>query len=208
MKLETISLFSSHKRRIRRAKNRLVMKSLQGWYIYLFRGIFAIILGILLITQRAQWNVIQYMGLFWLTIGLTNISWARSRGREIQLARWSLVAGILGVIAGIIALLRPLLAIYFSNLIIVLILGVLVIFTGLLHVFGGFRISSAYGSQWAWGSYLVGFIQIILGSMVLIYPWEPIPAVWLAASIWCIITGILLLIDAQRLRKQTFLDKK
>ena len=182
------------------------MKSLQGWYIYLFRGVFAIILGILLFTQRAQWNVVQYMGLFWLTIGLSNITWARSRGRETGLARWSLIAGILGVIAGMIALLRPLLAIYFSTLAIVLLLGVLVIFTGILHIFGGFRIGSTYGSQWAWGSYLVGFVQVILGTIVLIFPWEPIPVVWVAAGVWCIITGILLLIDARRLRTQAIID--
>lgn len=184
------------------------MKSLQGWYIYLFRGVFAIVLGVLLFTQRAQWNVVQYMGLFWLTVGLTNISWARSRGREIGLARWALVAGILGVLAGVIALLRPLLALYFSTWAIVLLLGALVIITGLLHIFGGFRISSAYGAQWAWGSYLVGFVQVILGLIVISYPWEPVPAVWLMASIWCIITGILLLLDARRLRTQAFLDKE
>jgi uncharacterized membrane protein HdeD (DUF308 family) len=184
------------------------MKSLQGWYIYLFRGVFAIILGALLFTQRAKWNVIQYMGLFWLTTGLTNIAWARSRGRELGLACWSLVAGILGVIAGMIALLRPLLAIYFSTLAIVLLLGVLVIITGILHIFGGFRISSTFGSQWAWGSYLVGFVQVILGTVVLIYPWEPVPAVWVIAGTWCIITGILLLFDARRLRTQAILDKE
>lgn len=140
------------------------------------------------------------MGIFWLTIGFTNIAWARSKGREIRLAGWSLFAGILGVIAGIIALLRPLLATYFSTLTIVLLLGSLVIITGLLHIFGGFRISSAYGPQWAWGSYLIGSVQVILGTIVLIYPWEPIPIVLLITSIWCIITGILLLIDARRLR--------
>jgi uncharacterized membrane protein HdeD (DUF308 family) len=176
------------------------MKSLQGWYIYLFRGTFAIILGVLLLTNRAQWNVIQYMGIFWLTIGLTNIAWARSNSREIRLARWSLFAGILGVFAGITALLRPLLATYFSTLTIVLLLGALVIITGFLHIFGGFRISTAYGPQWAYGSYLIGSVQVILGTIVLIYPWEPIPVVLLIASIWCIVTGVLLLIDARRLR--------
>ena len=184
------------------------MKSLQAWYIYLFRGVFAITLGVLLFTQRARWNVVQYMGIFWLTMGLTNIAWARSRGREISLARWSLVAGVLGVIAGMIALLRPLLALYFSTLAIVLLLGVLVIITGILHIFGGIRISSAYGSQWAWGSYLVGSVQVMLGLIVLIYPWEPVPAVWLTAGAWCIITGILLLIDARRLRTQEILENE
>ena len=184
------------------------MKNLQGWYIYVIRGVFTLILGTLLFTQRGQWNVVQYMGMFWLTIGLTNIAWARSRGGEIRLARWSLVAGILGVLAGLIALLRPLLAIYFSNLAIVLLLGVLVIITGLLHIFGGFRISSTYGSQWAWGSYLVGFVQVILGTIVLIYPWEPIPAVWLIAGSWCMLTGILLLFDARRLRTQAISEKE
>ena len=184
------------------------MKSLQSWYLYVIRGVFAILLGILLFTERAQWSAIQYMGIFWLTIGLTNISWARTRGREIHLARWSLVAGILGVFAGVIALLRPVLAVYFSSWAIALLLGVLVILTGLLHIFGGFRISSAYGSQWAWGSYLVGFVQVILGTIVLIYPWEPVPVVWLIAGGWCIITGILLLFDARRLRSLAILGEE
>ena len=179
-----------------------MMKSLQSWYLYVIRGVFAILLGILLFTERAQWSAVQYMGIFWLTIGLTNISWARTKGREIHLARWSMVAGILGVFAGVIALLRPLLAIYFSTWAIVLLLGFLVILTGLLHIFGGFRISSAYGSQWAWGSYLIGFVQVILGIFVLMFPWEPVPAVWVIAGSWCIITGILLLLDARRLRTQ------
>ena len=184
------------------------MKVFQAWYIYIIRGVFAIVLGVLLLTQRAMWNVVQYMGMFWLTLGLTNIAWARSRGREIHLAHWSLVAGILGVAAGVIALLRPLLGYYFSNLTIVLLLGALVILTGLLHIFGGFRISSTYGSQWAWGSYLVGIVQVILGIVVIIYPWEPIPIVLMIASIWCLLTGILLLFDARRLRIQGIVDKE
>jgi len=102
---------------------------------------------------------------------------------------------------------RPLLASYFSTLTIVLLLGVLVIITGLLHILGGFQISSTYGSQWAWGSYLVGSIQLLLGLVVLIYPWEPIPIVLFIASIWCIITGILLLIDARQRRTQAIFGK-
>ena len=184
------------------------MKFLQNWYIYIFRGILAIILGILLLTQRAQWNVVQYMGIFWLTTGLTNLAWVRSRKRDNRIARWAIVAGILEIIAGVIALMRPLLASYFSSLTIVLILGLLVIITGVLHIFGGFRISTAYGSQWAWGSYLVGSLQLILGVIVLIYPWEPIPIVLLIASIWCIITGILLLIDARLKRNLAIQDKE
>jgi len=107
----------------------------------------------------------------------------------------------------VIALLRPLLAIYFSTWAIVSLLGALIIITGLLHIIGGFRIGSVYGSQWAWGSYLIGSVQVMLGLIVLIYPWEPIPAVWLTAGAWCIITGILLLIDARRLRTQTILEQ-
>jgi uncharacterized membrane protein HdeD (DUF308 family) len=184
------------------------MKFLQNWYFYIFRGVLAIILGILLLTQWAQWNVVQYMGIFWFTTGLTNLAWVRSKRRDNRIARWAIVAGILEIIAGVIALMRPLLANYFSSLTIVLLLGVLVIITGILHILGGFRISSEYGSQWAWGSFLIGSIQLLLGVIVLIYPWEPIPIVLLIASIWCIITGILLLIDARFMRAQVIQDKE
>jgi hypothetical protein len=37
-----------------------------------------------------------HMGLFWLSIGLTSIAWARARGRRIRWARWSLAVGTLG----------------------------------------------------------------------------------------------------------------
>jgi len=84
-----------------------------------------------------MWNVVQYMGKFWYTIGLPNNVWARSRGREIHFAHWSLVAGILGVVAGGIALLQPLLGIYFSALIIVMLLGALVVVIEPLHIIGG-----------------------------------------------------------------------
>ena len=38
-----------------------IMKLLQSWYIYLARGIFAIALGILLVSDKARWNTLQYM---------------------------------------------------------------------------------------------------------------------------------------------------
>jgi uncharacterized membrane protein HdeD (DUF308 family) len=58
------------------------------------------------------------------------------------------------------------------------------------------------------GSYLIGSVQVILGIIVVLFPFEPIPAVWVTAGTWCIITGILLLLDAQRLRTQAIIDKE
>ena len=177
------------------------MKLLQGWYIYLARGIFAIVLGILLVTDKAQWNTLQYMGMFWLSIGLTSIAWARPRGRRIRWARWSLAAGILGVLAGLIALVRPIATQFMATWVFVALIGALSIITGLAHIFGGFRHGSEDGAHWSWGSYLVGLVQVALGVIVVIYPFEPIPPVIWMASGWCLITGVLLILDARRLRK-------
>ena len=58
------------------------------------------------------------------------------------------------------------------------------------------------------GSYLVGSIQLLLGMVVLIYPWEPIPIVLSIASVWCIITGIFLLIDARQRRTHAIFGKR
>jgi uncharacterized membrane protein HdeD (DUF308 family) len=176
------------------------MKFLKHWYVYLARGIFAIILGLLLVVEKAHWNAIQYMGMFWLSIGLTSIAWARSRGRDIRWARWSMVAGILGVLAGLIALARPIVAEFFATWVIVALIGALSIITGLAHIFGGFRAEPENGSHWSWGSYLVGGVQVVLGAIIVIYPFEPTPAARLMVVGWCLITGVLLILDAQRLR--------
>ena len=50
-------------------------------------------------------------------------------------------------------------------------------------------------------------MKSLQGLIVFIYPWESVRAVWLLASIWCIITGILLKLDARRLRTQAILNK-
>ncbi len=176
------------------------MKFLQQWYVYLARGIFAIVLGILLVAGRAQWNTLQYIGMFWLSIGLTSIAWARPRGSRIKWARWSLVAGILGVLAGSIALLRPIATQYMATWVFVALIGALSIITGLAHIFGGFSTASEDRAHWSWGSYLVGLVQVVLGVIIVIYPFEPIPPVLWMASGWCLITGVLLILDGLRLR--------
>jgi uncharacterized membrane protein HdeD (DUF308 family) len=176
------------------------MKVLQSWYVYVARGIFAIALGILLVADKARWNTLQYMGMFWLSIGLTSIAWARPRGRRIEWARWSLVAGLLGVLAGLIALVRPIATQFMATWVFVAMIGLLSIITGLAHIFGGFRTGSEDGVHWSWGSFLVGLVQVVLGVLVVIYPFEPIPPVLWMASAWCLITGVLLILDARRMR--------
>ena len=183
------------------------MKFLQQWYVYLARGIFALILGILLVAGRGQWNALQYIGMFWLSIGLTSIAWARPRGRRIRWARWSLVAGILGVLAGLVALVRPIATQYMSTWVFVALIGVLSIITGLAHIFGGFSTGFEDRGHWSWGSFLVGLVQVGLGVIVVIYPFEPIPPVLWLASGWCLITGVLLVLDALRLRARSSSDR-
>ncbi|GAH85404.1 unnamed protein product, partial [marine sediment metagenome] len=119
---------------------------------------------------------------------------------RIRWARWSLVAGILGVLAGVLALVRPIATQFVATWVFVALIGVLSIIIGLAHIFGGFRAGSEDGRHWSWGSYLVGILQVALGVIVVIYPFEPIPPVLWIASGWCLITGVLLILDARRMR--------
>jgi hypothetical protein len=57
-----------------------------------------------------------------------------------------------------------------------------------------------------WGSYLLGSVQVLLGVVALTSPWEPIPVAWLIASGWCLITGLLMVLDARRLRARAYSD--
>ncbi|UCE00734.1 MAG: hypothetical protein JSV42_08490 [Chloroflexota bacterium] len=84
-----------------------------------------------------------------MTTGLIDTSKVRSRIGYTRLAHRAINAGVVEINAAVMALMPPLLTNYFPRQTIVLRFSVLVIITGFVQIFGGFRISSAYSSQFA-----------------------------------------------------------
>jgi uncharacterized membrane protein HdeD (DUF308 family) len=113
-----------------------------------------------------------------------------------------LVAGVVGVLAGIAVLTRNVILGLISEVAIIYLLGTVILLTGVLHMLGGFRTGEDRFRQWSWGSFLLGFFEVVLGAMLLMAPLERGPAIYLAASVWAFLGGGMLIGDALRVRAQ------
>jgi uncharacterized membrane protein HdeD (DUF308 family) len=95
----------------------------------------------------------------------------------------------------------------------VYVLGSIMILTGLLHIFQGIpsgrrnggkpRLSQSRGESRtrSWTGVLLGAFEVVLGALLLLNPEERVPGVYLAATIWALIGGFILIGDAVRMRR-------
>lgn len=176
------------------------MRSNVAFGITLFRGLLVIILGMVLLFQPDKTRVMlgNFMGLFWLTSGIVSIRWAASGQRA---RGWSLLAGLIGVIAGIGFLSRSFSTKWIADEILFSVLGGVVLLTGILHIFGGFKIGGHQKQNWSITSFLLGLFEAVLGIMLIVEPMGRSKLFYLAATVWALIGGFILIGDAIRMRR-------
>lgn len=172
-----------------------------AFWVTLFRGVLAALLGLALILQPDKTRPIlaNFMGMFWLVSGITSLRWGATGERA---RRRSVVAGIIGIVGGLFVLTRDIARGVLDETVVIYILGVTIVLTGLIHAFGGFRIGEDAVRQWSWTSFLLGIFEIILGILLIISPGDPRQGIFIAASIWAFIGAIMLFGDALRQRAQ------
>jgi len=168
--------------------------------ITLIRGLLAIGLGSILLFQpdKTRPMLANFMGMFWLASGIISIRWSASGGRA---RRVGILAGVIGVLAGLGMLTRGLTNAWISQDILFSILGVVILLTGVLHIFGGFRVGETAHRKWSWTSFILGAFEIVLGMMLIVEPMGRSTFFYLAASIWALVGGAILIMDAVRIRK-------
>jgi len=167
--------------------------------ITLFRGFLAILLGLVLLFQPDKTRVMlgNFMGLFWLTSGIVSLRWGASGKRAHG---WSLVAGVIGVLAGIGFLSRSFATEWIAEELLFSLVGGIVLLTGVFHIFGGFRVGENQQRKWSITSFLLGLFEAVLGIMLIIEPLGRSLFFYLAASIWALVGGFILIGDALRMR--------
>ena len=170
------------------------------FWITLIRGSLAIFLGIALIFQqdRALPILANFMGMYWLVSGIVSLRWGAAGERARGLP---LLAGLVGVLAGVAMLSRSVTSNFVATELVVSLVGVIILLTGLLHIFGGFRVGGTAGRQWSWTSLILGVFEVILGLLLIIAPLERGPLVYLAATVWAMVGGLILIGDAMRTRR-------
>jgi uncharacterized membrane protein HdeD (DUF308 family) len=177
-----------------------VMKRNAAFTVTLIRGLLAISLGAVLLFQpdKTRSMLGNFMGMFWLASGIISIRWSVSGERARRIA---LLTGVIGVLAGLAMLTRGLTNAWIRQDILFSLLGVVIVLTGTLHVFGGFRVGEHAHRKWSWTSFILGAFEIVLGLMLIFEPLGRSIFFYLAASIWALVGGFILIMDAIRLRR-------
>lgn len=178
-----------------------------AFWITLIRGLLAIALGVALIIQpdKAQPMLVNFMGMFWLLSGIVSLRWGvhgeRARGLSV-------LAGVVGVLAGLGLLTRRWTTGVENEKILVVSVGLIILLTGLMHIFGGFRTGPQETKllgrkrKWSWTSFLLGLFEMVLGCLLVIAPLHVGPGVYVAASVWALVAGVILIGEATRLRRE------
>jgi uncharacterized membrane protein HdeD (DUF308 family) len=173
-------------------------------WVTLVRGVLAITLGLALLIQPVKVRpfLITSMGMFWLVSGVMSIRWGLS-GRRAR--GMPLLAGIVSVLAGLSAMSRrfEVLDAVVSDTLAITMLGAAILLTGLMHMLGGFRTGEETTRQLSRLSILLGIFEVVLGTALVLEPLDQGIVIYVGASIWAIVGGIILIGDALRLRSKT-----
>ncbi|MBV9455155.1 MAG: DUF308 domain-containing protein [Rubrobacter sp.] len=165
------------------------------WWLVLLEGIFAAILGILLLIEPAATVVflVQVLGFYLLIEGILRIS---SMFMDTSLWGLKLSIGILGIIAGIVVLNHPLLSAIAIPIYIVYLVGFLAIIEGiigLIHAFQGGGV----------GAGLLGILAIIFGLVVVLNPLIGVVALPFVLGGFMLVGGIAAIATSFRLRSSS-----
>lgn len=169
------------------------------WGITLLLGIFAVIIGAILLWAPAKakadtWMLlISLLGLYWLITGILDIV---HMFQDHTAWGWKLFIGVVSIIAGSYILMYPVAAGVALPRIFVLVLGIWGLMYGIILLLMAFR-------GGGWGAGILGVLGIIFG-LILIGDYSVAGAglamVWAAAFV-AFVGGIILIIQAFRARK-------
>jgi uncharacterized membrane protein HdeD (DUF308 family) len=162
------------------------------WWLVLIEGIFAILIGILLLTNTAVTTaiLIQVVGIYWFISGILGIV---SIFIDSTAWGWKLIVGILGIIAGILVIQHPLWSTALVTATVVIILGI----EGL--IIGGINIVRAFRGA-GWGVGILGALSIVFGIILLANTLIAAATLPIVLGIFGIVGGLLAIIMAFRMR--------
>ena len=170
------------------------------FWITLIRALLAFALGIslLFIPDKTHKMLGNFMGMFWLMSGILLVR----QEMHLKRSKLLLVLGIVGALAGLMMVTRDLSRHWVAEDMVKNILGAVILLTGILHVSGGFQIGKKALLGRTGVSIVLGVFEIGLGAMLIISKTGLDQRVYFVATIWALLGGALLLMDAIRQRRQ------
>jgi uncharacterized membrane protein HdeD (DUF308 family) len=169
------------------------------WWLMLIEGIALFVIAAVLLWAPIKTRVntymllVQLLGLYWVIQGIFNIV---AMFMDHKGWGWKLFIGIVSIIAGGYILMYPIATGLVLPQIFVLMLGIWGLMEGIVLLIMAFR-----GGGWAAG--ILGVLAIVFGGILIAnysVPGMGLTMIWVAA-VWGLIGGIVMVVQAFRLRK-------
>jgi uncharacterized membrane protein HdeD (DUF308 family) len=166
----------------------------------LARAAVALLLGLsVLLADKTRPALGNFIGIYWLIGSLLTLRWvATHRGERGSALVWA--AAATGVVAGLLVLARFMLEHVLSANLVLSLLGLTAILTGLLRLSGTFRDHVVDGRPRLPHRVALGVLELALGVLLLLAGAATRP-VAIAAGLWALVGGTIMLVDALALRR-------
>lgn len=168
----------------------------RAWWMLAIRGVAALLFGILAMAWPAI-TLLVLVALFAAYAFVTAAVYIAGALKNRNEKGWGLVLvlGLVAVAAGGVAVFHPLV----TALVLVLLMGANALVSGILDIAMAVRLRKEIRNEWL--LVLSGIVSIVFGALVMVFPGAgALALVWLV-SFYSVLTGVLLLSLALRLRK-------
>ncbi len=164
------------------------------WWAVLLQGIFAILIGILLLMYPGATTlvIVQFVGIYWLVAGIFSLV---SLFTDRTMWGWKLFIGILGIMAGISIMEHPLWSTILLPTVLVIFLGFDGLIIGVIGIIAAFQ-----GGGWAAG--ILGALSVFFGVALLASPYIAALALPWVYGVIGIVGGIFAIFAAFQQRNQ------
>jgi uncharacterized membrane protein HdeD (DUF308 family) len=164
--------------------------------VFLIRGLVAIAFGVVALAWPGATLVtlVLFYGVFALIDGVFAVI-AAVRGGGAGSRWWLAFVGLLGIVAGLVTYFAPGL----TALALLMVIGVWALVYGIFEIVGAIRLRKEIDNEWM--LMIHGALAALFGLMVLVRPGAgALALIWLIAA-FAIVSGVLLLAFAFRLKK-------
>jgi uncharacterized membrane protein HdeD (DUF308 family) len=165
------------------------------WWLVGLRGLAAIVFGViaLLLPGITLLALVLLFAAYALVDGVFKVAAGVRRRPDGSRDRWSVLAGLLGIVAGIIAAVWP----GMTALVLLIVIAAWAIVTGIFEIVAAYRLRDQIDGEALLA--LGGVLSIVFGVLALAMPSAgALAIVWLIGA-YAMATGIVLLIAAYRL---------
>ncbi len=169
----------------------------KNWWLFLLRGVLALIFGVaaLFFPAAAFLSLVFVFGIFAFVDGVFTIWAAFTSNVKSENWWWLILEGAFGIMIGILTLVQP----AAMGQAWLLLIAVWAIVTGLFEIITAIRLRKAIeGELWY---ILAGLASVIFGVLVLVYPVSGAVAIGFLLGIYAVIFGIILVALSLGLRK-------